>query len=174
MVRPHPGHHRHHKPGGVHTRSTAARRWKYSDTGQDLGTNWSQPNYDDSGWASGPARLGYGDPAVVTTVSYGPDPTNRYITTYYRHSFVAPGNVVFTNLNFRLSRVDGAVVWLNGQEAFRTNMPAGPITYTNLASQPTVVLGAAYTFYPTNIAVSNLPAGMKRGGGGSSSIRGRK
>jgi hypothetical protein len=52
--------------------------WKYSDTGQDLGTNWSQPNYDDSGWASGPARLGYGDPAVLTTVSFGPDPTNRY------------------------------------------------------------------------------------------------
>ena len=34
--------------------------WKYSDMGQDLGTNWSQPNYDDSCWPGGPARLGYG------------------------------------------------------------------------------------------------------------------
>ena len=113
--------------------------WKYSDTGQDLGTNWSQPNYDDSGWAGGAARLGYGDPTVFTTVGYGPNATNRYITTYFRDSFVVPGNVTFTNLNFRLARVDGAVVWLNGQEAFRTNMPAGPITYTNLASQPVVL-----------------------------------
>jgi hypothetical protein len=135
--------------------------WKYSDTGQDLGTNWSQPNYDDSGWASGAARLGYGDPTVFTTVSYGPNATNRQITTYFRDSFVVPGNVTFTNLNFRLTRVDGAVVWLNGREAFRTNLPSGPITYTNLALQPMITAraGTPYIFYPTNIAVSNLSAG---------------
>ncbi|MGA3145233.1 MAG: SGNH/GDSL hydrolase family protein [Verrucomicrobiota bacterium] len=133
--------------------------WKYSDTGQDLGTNWSQPNYDDSGWASGAARLGYGDPAVFTTVSFGTNASSKHITTYFRDSFVVPGDVAFTNLNFRLSRVDGAVVWLNGQEAFRTNMPTGPITYTTLASMWTIVQDTPYTFYPTNIAVSNLPAG---------------
>ncbi len=133
--------------------------WKYSDTGQDLGTNWSQPGYDDSGWAGGAARLGYGDPAVFTTVSYGTNASYRHITTYFRDSFVVPGNVTFTNLNFRLARVDGAVVWLNGREAFRTNMPTGPITYTNLASQYTIIQETPYTFYPTNIAVSNLPAG---------------
>ena len=133
--------------------------WKYSDTGQDLGTNWSQPGYDDSGWASGTARLGYGDPTVFTTVSFGTNASNKHITTYFRDSFVVPGNVTFTNLNFRLARVDGAVVWLNGQEAFRTNMPTGPITYTNPASQRAIVYEQPYTFYPTNIAVSNLPAG---------------
>lgn len=132
--------------------------WKYSDTGQDLGTNWSQPDYDDSGWASGPARLGWGDPAVLTTVSFGPDPTNRNITTYYRRWFVVPDNVVLTNLNFRLSRVDGAVVWLNGQEAFRTNMPAGPITFSNQAPRSTTGQ-SAYIFCSTNVPVSNLPAG---------------
>jgi lysophospholipase L1-like esterase len=132
--------------------------WKYSDTGQDLGTNWSQPNYDDSSWASGPARLGYGDAEVLTTVGFGPDPANRYITTYYRHRFVVSDNVAFTNLNFRLTRVDGAVVWLNGQEAFRTNMPAGTITNTTLAS-PRTIFQPAYIFYPTNLAVTNLPAG---------------
>ena len=133
--------------------------WKYSDTGQDLGTNWSQPGYDDSGWASGAARLGYGDPAVFTTVSFGTNASSKHITTYFRDSFVVPDNVTFTNLNFRLARVDGAVVWLNGQEVFRTNMPAGLITYTNRASQYTILDEQPYTFYPTNIAVSNLPAG---------------
>jgi lysophospholipase L1-like esterase len=133
--------------------------WKYSDTGQDLGTNWSQPGYDDSGWASGTARLGYGDPTVFTTVSFGTNASNKHITTYFRDSFVVPGNVTFTNLNFRLTRVDGAVVWLNGQEAFRTNMPIGPITFTNPASQRAIIYEQPYTFYPTNITVSNLPAG---------------
>ena len=134
--------------------------WKYSDKGQDLRTNWSQTNYDDSGWAGGAARLGYGDPAVFTTVSYGPDSTNRYITTYFRGSFVVPDNAALTNLNFRLSRVDGAVVWLNGQEAFRANMPAGIIAYTNLAlSAIPAVFDPAHLFYSTNLTVSSLPAG---------------
>src|SRR5262249_38991700 len=40
--------------------------WKFSDTGQDLGTDWAQTNYDDSAWSSGIARLGYGDPTIAT------------------------------------------------------------------------------------------------------------
>ncbi len=137
----------------------AGEIWKYSDSGEDLGTNWSQTYYDDSGWASGTARLGYGDPTVLTTVSFGPDPNNRYVTTYFRRWFVLPGNVALTNLNFRLSRVDGAVVWLNGQEAFRsTNMPDGPIAYTNLALRATVS-ESAHLFYATNLTMTGLPAG---------------
>jgi len=131
--------------------------WKYSDAGQDPGTNWAQPNYDDSGWSSGIARLGYGDPTVATTVNYGPDPNNKFITTYFRHWFATPANAVITNLNFRLAGADGAAVWLNGQEIFCTNLPSGPLGYTNLALN--AVTGySAQIFYPTNIAVG-LPPG---------------
>jgi hypothetical protein len=131
--------------------------WKYSDTGQDLGTNWAQPNYDDSGWSSGIARLGYGDPTTATTVSYGPDPANKFVTTYFRHWFVTPANAVITNLNFRLARADGVAVWLNGQEIFCTNLPSGPLSYTNQALNAMTGY-TAQIFYPTNIAVS-LPPG---------------
>ena len=120
--------------------------WRYSDTGQDLGTNWTALGYDDSGWSHGPARLGYGDKVVATTVSWGADPTNRYPTTYFRRPLVVPDNLRFTNLDLRVSRQDGAVVWLNGQELCRLNMPSGPIAYTNLASSH-ALLDPAYTFY---------------------------
>jgi lysophospholipase L1-like esterase len=132
--------------------------WKYSDTGQDLGTNWAQPNYDDSAWTNGIARLGYGDLTTATTLGFGPDPTNKFVTTYFRRPFVVPWNAVITNLNFRVARNAGAAVWLNGQEMFRANLPAGPINYTNLAL--TRMTGyAAYIYYPTNIAVSGLLPG---------------
>ena len=132
--------------------------WKYSDTGQNFGTNWAQPNFDDSGWSNGLARLGYGDPATATTVNYGGDPTNKFVTTYFRRSFVVPWNAVITNLNFRVARSDGAAVWLNGQEIFRTNLPSGLISYTNLAL--TAMTGyTAHIFYPTNLPVTNLPTG---------------
>ena len=133
--------------------------WKYSDTGQDLGTNWTQINYDDSGWSTGTAKLGYGDVVDATTVNFGPDPNNKYTTTYFRHSFVMSNNVNFTNLNFRLTAVDSADVWLNGAELFRTNLPAGSISYTNLATN-SVTGFSSYIFYPKNIIGSNLPAGI--------------
>jgi len=55
------------------------------------------------------------------------------LTTYFRRSFVAdPANV--GALGLRLSRDDGAVVYLNGTELWRDNMPAGIISYTTPAS----------------------------------------
>jgi lysophospholipase L1-like esterase len=132
--------------------------WKYSDQGLDLGTNWSQPQYDDSAWAEGPARLGYNTPGVGTTVSFGPNSPNKYITTYFRRAFVAPANVLYTNLNLRLNRVDGAIVWLNGQEIFRTNLPSGPIASLDRAT--TAVVGDAMsTYFPANVPIAGLPAG---------------
>jgi hypothetical protein len=69
-----------------------------------------------------------------------------------------PPDVVFTNLNFRLARVEGAAVWLNGQEIFRTNVPSGTLIYTNLALG-VVGLYGGHIFYPTNI----VPVGLTEG-----------
>jgi lysophospholipase L1-like esterase len=133
--------------------------WNYNDTGVDLGTNWSQTNYDDSAWSNGPARLGYGDNTTVTTVSYGGNTTNRNMTTYFRHAVVVPTHAVITNLLFKLDRVDGGVAYLDGLEAFRSNMPGGPISYTNAAAATLAGFDAAYTFYPTNIPLANPISG---------------
>ncbi|HZR20393.1 MAG TPA: GDSL-type esterase/lipase family protein, partial [Verrucomicrobiae bacterium] len=136
----------------------AGEAWRYSDTGLGLGTNWSSVSYDDSHWNSGPARLGYGDPSVATEIGFGPDPTNKYITTYFRQRFQAPWNVALTNLNLRLAHTGGVVVWLNGQELFRTNMPSGPITYTTRPRQ--IMVGfTPQVFYPANIPMRGLPIG---------------
>jgi lysophospholipase L1-like esterase len=132
--------------------------WKYSDQGLDLGTNWAQAQYDDSAWAEGPARLGYNTPGVVTTVSFGTNSANKYITTYFRRAFVVPANVLYTNLNLRLNRADGAIVWLNGQEVFRTNLPSGPISFQTHAT--TAVGGdAVSTYFPANVPIAWLPPG---------------
>jgi hypothetical protein len=136
----------------------AGSTWKYSDQGPALGTNWVQPQYDDSAWAQGPGRLGYNAPGVATTVSYGADSTNKYITTYFRQTFVVPANVHYTNLNLRLNRADGAVVWLNGQELFRVNLPSGPVLFTNRATL-SVTGDALNTYYPSNRANPFLPPG---------------
>ena len=108
--------------------------WKYLDDGSDQGAAWRQPSFGDGLWASGPAELGYGDGGEATFVSYGPDASNKHITTYFRHTFQASNVASFDTLTVRLRRDDGAVVYLNGQELLRSNMPAGSIDYQTLAS----------------------------------------
>jgi len=65
---------------------------------------------------------------------------------------------VITNLTFRLLRDDGAVVYLNGRELFRSNMPAGTVAYTTLATA-TVSDADEQTFFPTTVTITNLAAG---------------
>jgi hypothetical protein len=131
--------------------------WKYLDNGSNQGTNWAQPGFNDGAWAAGPARLGYGGKGEVTVVASGPA-NNKYITTYFRQTFVVPGGVLYTGLTFRLVRDDGAVIWLNGREVYRSNMPAGAITYTTRAAA-TVTGADEQAFFPTTVDASWLVPG---------------
>lgn len=124
--------------------------WKYRDNGVDLGSAWRASNFDDSAWASGNAELGYGDNDEATVVSYGPNPNNKYITTYFRKSFNVADVSSVSGLALRLKRDDGAVVYINGVEATRSNMPTGDITAATLAAS---AVGGAdeSTFYSFSV-----------------------
>ena len=106
--------------------------WRYLDTGTNLGTAWRAADFDDSLWNSGPAQLGFGDGDESTVINGGPS-NARHRTIYFRSRFVIAEVGALTNFAARLLRDDGAVVYVNGVEAFRQNMPAGPITANNLA-----------------------------------------
>jgi phosphodiesterase/alkaline phosphatase D-like protein len=108
--------------------------WKYLDNGSNQGTAWRAIAVNDSTWKSGLAELGYGDGDEATTVGYGPNASAKYITTYFRHRFSVSNPASFKSLVLRIKRDDGAVVYLNGTEVFRTNMPAGAVSNTTLAS----------------------------------------
>ena len=132
--------------------------WKYLDQGSNQGTAWRAPAFNDSGWASGPAQLGYGDGDEATLVGYGPDAGAKYITTYFRRAFNVSDPAAYQSLTLRLLRDDGAVAYLNGSEVFRSNMPAGTVSHTTTAV--TAIGGAdESTFYPASINPSLLVAG---------------
>jgi hypothetical protein len=116
--------------------------WRFLDDGSEPAFKWVDPSFDDSGWSSGDAPLGYGDPGL-TPVSFGPDPANKFLTTYFRHEFDVVDPTTFSHLLVRLRRDDGAVVYLNGAEIQRESLPAGTITFQTLAAPPAT--GAAET-----------------------------
>ena len=102
--------------------------WRYRDTGTNLGTAWRAPGFADGGWASGPAQLGYGDGDEATVVASGPS-GSHFITTYFRHHFQVADPGAVPGLALRVLRDDGAVVYLNGTEIWRSNMGSGAVSY---------------------------------------------
>ena len=119
---------------------SSRQTWKYSDTGSDFGTSWRKSGFNDAAWKSGQAEFGYGDGDENTVVDYGGLINNRFITTYFRKNFVLEDKQRITDLTLMLRCDDGAVVYLNGTEIQRYNMPAGTIGYETTAE--TSVIGA--------------------------------
>ena len=126
--------------------------YRYQANGTDGGQTWRGTNFNDSNWPSGPAPLGYNQSGLGTVISFGTNANNKHITTYFRHAFTAAGPAT-SNLLVRLRRDDGAIVYLNGIEVFRSNMPTGAVNHLTLAASE--VTGADQT----NFSVSHVITG---------------
>ena len=109
-------------------------QWRYYDSGDLAGTSWRTTAFNDGAWNNGAAPLGYGDDNIVTTVKYGPSTTAKFITTWFRHSFQVDDPTRFLSVMLGLIRDDGAAVYLNGTEVFRSNLPTGTLTAATRAS----------------------------------------
>lgn len=108
--------------------------WRYW-YGPSRPGGWEEPDFDDSDWDSGPAVLGYGDGDEATTLDHGDDESAKPLTAYFRTTFVVPDPGALSRLRLRLRRDDGAVVYLNGTEVMRSNMPAGTVTHDTFAAE---------------------------------------
>ena len=108
--------------------------WKYYDQGA-APSNWTASDFNDSGWSSGQAPLGYKMAGVKTTVSFGDDANRKHPTTYFRKTIslkTTPTRSDIFLLNYQVD--DGFVVYVNGKEAGRFNMPSGTITFESFSS----------------------------------------
>jgi hypothetical protein len=113
--------------------------WKYLDNGSDPGTAWRTASYNDASWKQGTTRLSYGEigdptsPTAANFVSYGPNSTDKYITTYFRKKITVSDASIYNGFDLRVLRDDGIVVYVNGNEVFRNNLPTGTIGTKTLA-----------------------------------------
>jgi hypothetical protein len=84
-----------------------------------LGRVWTDPDFDDSSWPTGAGQFGYGDGDETTLV------VASGITYLFRTSF-STGETP-DELVLELLRDDSAIVYLNGVEVLRDNLPVGAI-----------------------------------------------
>jgi hypothetical protein len=112
--------------------------WKYSIETNLFGTGWETAGYDDSdpvAWPSGPAALGVNTDAnansvpIRTATAY----TANSAPQFFRRHFFLPASAVGTTLAIRHLFEDGAVVFINGQEAGRFNVATGVLSVATRA-----------------------------------------
>ena len=109
-------------------------QWRYHDVGMDPDTAWQQLGYDDSTWQNGAAPLGFGNGDETTVLA--PEADDKPITVYFRKTFEVTEVLLDRPLTARLRCDAGAVVYLNGMEVFRYNLPQGEIGYDTPALAP--------------------------------------
>jgi hypothetical protein len=100
--------------------------FKYLANGSNQGTNWRLPSFNDASWSQGAAELGFGD-SPATKLTSGK-------TTYYFRKAGISNPSQYSNLTLKIRRDDGIIVYVNGLEVYRNNMPSGTVSYTTKAS----------------------------------------
>jgi hypothetical protein len=145
----------------LHPTNTA---WKIWTNGTDPGyPEWFQKNFDDSGWPSGTGLFGletFPYPYPIATVTPPPGVAPRFYarTHFWWNGLPSTAQLFGTNYID-----DGAVVYLNGVEILRFNMPAGPTSFSTLAPsavpEPSIVRFQVYLNALTNGEANPLVAG---------------
>lgn len=127
--------------------------WRVLDNGTDPGGTWKSNSFvETAAWRTIPSSFGY---TVASPSTYNSDGANsiinfnagnnianlasKYITTYFRKTFSVSNPSQYAALFVSLRWDDGVVVYLNGVELRRENMPAGTPAVSTLASVATDV-----------------------------------
>ena len=136
--------------------------WKYL-ANNTRPANWETTAFNDAAWPAGNGQFGYGDGDETTCVPSGGGGTvctptgNKWITTYFRKTVNIPNPSLFYTFPLGVHRDDGIVVYINGIEVYRDNMPAGPVAHGTLATAAASDDGA--TLHVVNIPPSAFIAG---------------
>ncbi len=103
--------------------------WAYQDGTTPVPSDWFHPDRNHVDWPQGAAPLGYGNGSEQTRLHYGSNRREKPITAYFRKTFDLSSQAMQrVPLTLAIHCDDAALVFVNGMEACRINLPSGPIT----------------------------------------------
>jgi len=128
--------------------------WSYLDNGSNQGTTWKDSGFNVASWPTGQAPLGMGG---ITGATMNTTITKNLTTYFVKH--VTLSNPTFTHLYLNSMYDDGIVIYVNGIEVSRQNMPTGTVTYNTTAT--TFIGGSDEGDYSSiQVSASNLIDGV--------------
>lgn len=108
--------------------------WLYFDDHGVPNEAWTTNSSSSKNWKTGTSPLGYGSTNLNTKIGFGDNPNDKHITKYFKKSFRLDNPHEFLMYELNIQRDDGVVIYLNGYEIWRNNMPHGKITDTTVAA----------------------------------------
>lgn len=114
-------------------------RWRFDDA--PLSTTWPGTAYDDGAWSTGAGTLGFGSDGLGTTLQY--DGTTRPLTAEFRRTIEVADPAALGTVTITVPADDGVIVYLNGVEIGRKNLPTGAVTQTTYATAAPTTAAAA-------------------------------
>ena len=117
-----------------------ASTWSYRYEAGAPPAAWNTRGYDISAWKTGTSPLGWGQSTLGTALT-AVDP--KPLSSYYRRSFTVADPSKISALEFITRADDGIILYLNGAELTRVNLPAGAVefdTYASTSPSATTVL----------------------------------
>lgn len=133
--------------------------WRYNESGADLGSNWASSAHPVGGsWQSGPGVIAYDTDLGIPIATQLNNPALQFpsiVTYYFESDFTLTSEEASSLDSLVLNHLidDGAVIYLNGVEIDRVNMPVGAISASTFADAP----GVANATYSGDYSVSVPP-----------------
>lgn len=129
--------------------------WAYRFENSAPAPTWTSNGFDASSWATGAAPLGWGSPSIATVLTVA---GTKPLGTQYRKTFNVADASVVASLELTTRADDGVVVYVNGVEAGRSNMPAGTLGWNSYASSAPLTANApSVTFtVPGSVLVNGV------------------
>jgi len=113
--------------------------WRYFkgiEHPSDPANGWTDPNFDDSGWPSGPTGIGYGDDDDATVLD---DMRYNYVSVFCRKEFQVTDVASIDTLVLKIAHDDGFIAYLNDQEVGRKYMGStGEVFTYDMTARTTV------------------------------------
>jgi hypothetical protein len=111
--------------------------WKYETNNLD-GQNWQAVAFDDSAWPMGPGPIGVETAGAMTGANLPVIATTLFVSTnqqtyYYRGMVTTPAVPAGSVLMLVGAFDDGAVIYVDGAELARFDMPTGAVTFATVA-----------------------------------------
>ena len=136
----------------------AASQWRWQYIATAWNPAWNQPGFNDSSWSAGSGPLGFGS-ALGTDISVGA-PSPRPLSAQFRHTFTVTDPNEFATATVSVVANDGVVVYLNGTEIARGNMPTGTLGQNTYATAAPRTTTANANPVVVQVPVSLLAAGQ--------------